>query len=139
MQTALTTSTPLSCDLPVSVCVTDSAVDSWSAGGEYGLRGGALPQVPQSAGDPAQLPQDGTGANHPPRGEEGGDFSEMGWGTYYGLSRVLRGAVGLTGDGDVLCQVIRVLVGVHAVLWFRWMVVICCQVIRVLCCSADGG
>jgi len=44
------------------------AVDTGPAGGEYRLRGGALPQVPLPSRCAAQLPQDGTKPGHQERG-----------------------------------------------------------------------
>lgn len=46
------------------------AVDPGPAGGQHGVRGGALPQVPLSAGGPAQLPEDRAEPGNQERGTE---------------------------------------------------------------------
>lgn len=44
-------------------------MDAGSGGGEYGVRGGAIQEIPNITGCIAQLPQDRADTQHPARGE----------------------------------------------------------------------
>ena len=46
------------------MCPVGGAVDAGSAGGEHGLRGGALQEIPAAAGRAAELPEDRASAQH---------------------------------------------------------------------------